>query len=54
MHGRSIARADSNDAVPSSGTRSNEAASTIAAHRSASAVCPVNTAMQPASTASGG
>ena len=35
-------------------TWSNEAASTIAAQRSASAVCPVNTAIQPASTASGG
>ena len=31
---RNIARAESNDAVPSTGTRSNEAASTIAAQRS--------------------
>ena len=37
-----MARADSNDAVPSSGTWSNDAASAIAAHRSAAAVCPVN------------
>ena len=51
---RNMARAESNDAEPSAGTRSNDAASTIAAHRSASAVCPVNTAIQPASTASGG
>ena len=54
MNARNIARAESNDAVPSTGTRSNEAASRIAAHRCASAVCPVNTATQPASTASGG
>jgi len=40
MAARSIARAESNEAVPSSGTRSNVEASAIAAHRSASAVCP--------------
>jgi hypothetical protein len=40
-----MARADSNDAVPSAGTSSNEAASMMAAQRCASAVCPVNTAM---------
>ena len=54
MIDRSIARAESNDAVPSSGIRSYEAASMIAAHRSASAVCPVKAATQPASTARGG
>ena len=51
---RNIARAESNDAVPSTGTQSNDAASMIAAHRCASVVCPVNAATQPASTASGG
>ena len=54
MNARSIARAESNDAEPSAGTRSNDAASTIAAHRWASAVCPVSAAIQPVSTASGG
>ena len=54
MTARNIARAESNDAVPSTGARSNDAASTIAAQRCASAVCPVNAAIQPASTASGG
>ena len=54
MTARSMARAESNDAVPSIGTWSNEAASTIAAHRSAAAVCPVKAVIQPASTASGG
>lgn len=57
---RSMARAESNDAVPSIGTWSNDAASTVAAHRSAAAVCPVSAVSavsavtQPASTASGG
>ena len=54
MTARSMARAESNDAVPSSGTWSNDAASTTAAHRSASAVCPASAVIQPASTASGG
>ena len=54
MTARSMARAESNDAVPSSGTWSNDAASTIAAQRCAAAGCPVNAATQPASTASGG
>ena len=51
---RSIARAESNEAEPSSGTWSNEAASAIAAHRYAAAACPVKTVIQPASTQSGG
>ena len=51
---RNMARAESNDAVPSTGIRSNEAVSRNAAHRCASAVCPVNTAIHPARTASGG
>ena len=51
---RNIARAESNDAEPSSGTASNDAPSTTAAQRWASVVCPVSTATQPARTASGG
>ena len=51
---RNIARAESNDAVPSTGTLSNDAASMIAANRCASVVCPDNAAIQPASTTSGG
>ena len=51
---RSIARAESNDAEPSTGTRSNDAVSTIVAQCSACAVCPLSTVIQPASTASGG
>ena len=54
MTARNIARAESNDAVPSTGTGSNEAASTMAAQRCASSVWPVSAAIQPASTASGG
>ena len=54
MTARSIARPDSNEAVPSAGTRSKDAVSRIAAHRCASAVCPVIAVIQPASTASGG
>src|SRR4051794_28718903 len=50
---RNMARAESND-VPSTGAGSNEAASRTAIHRCASAICPVNAAAQPASTASGG
>ncbi len=51
MTARSMARAESNDAVPSSGTRSNDAR----VRRSRPtvpppAVCPVSTATQPAST----
>jgi hypothetical protein len=51
---RSIARAEATDAVPSAGIPSNEAVSMIAAHCSASAVCPANAVIQPASTVSGG
>ena len=51
---RNIARDESNEAEPSSGVRSNERVSSIAAHRSAAAVCPVNRLSQPARTASGG
>ncbi len=54
MAARNMARADSNDAVPSTGIESNAAVSSNAAHRCASAVWPVNTAIHPASTASGG
>ena len=43
---RNMARADSNEAVPSSGTWSNDAASATAAQRCASVVWPVNTAIQ--------
>ena len=49
-----MARAEANDAEPSKGTPSQEAAFTTAAHRSASAVLPFKTAVQPARTASGG
>ena len=51
---RSIALAEAKDAVPSAGVRSKVAASTIAAHRWASAVCPVIAVTHPAKTASGG
>lgn len=54
MMARSMARAESNEAVPSVGARSKDAASMIAAHRWASAVCPVIAVTQPARTASGG
>ena len=54
MAARSMAHAESNDAVPSTGIGSNEAVSRNAAHRCASAVCPLNTAIHPARTASGG
>ena len=51
---RSIARADSKDADPSRGTRSNDAASTTAAHRCAAGASPESTVIHPARTASGG
>ena len=54
MRARNMARAESNDAVPSTGTWSYEAVSRKAAHRCASAVSPVSTANHPARTASGG
>ena len=54
MTARNIARAESNDAVPSKGTWPHEQESTTADHRCASVVCPVSTATQPATTASGG
>ena len=43
MTARNIARPEANDAEPSNGTSLQEAASATAAHRSACAVCPVNT-----------
>ncbi len=54
MYERSMARADANEAVPSKGTGSNDAESTKAAHRSASAGCPFIANAQPARTARGG
>jgi hypothetical protein len=53
MTARNMARAELNDALPSSGTWSNEAPSAIAAQRSPSVACPVKMAIHPASTASG-
>ena len=44
MAARNIARADAKEADPSAGARSNEAASTNEAHRSAPLVSPVSTA----------
>ena len=54
MNDLTMARDESNDAAPSGATRSNAAASTIVAHRSASVELPLSTAVQVASTASGG
>ena len=51
---RNMARADSKDADPSLGTRSNDAASTTAAHRWAAGASPASTVIHPARTASGG
>ena len=54
MNDLSIARPDSKEAEPSSGTPSYETPSRIAAQRSASPARPVSTAIQPAITARGG
>ena len=51
---RSMARAESNDAEPSAGVRSNDAASTTAAKCSAAVAWPANAVIQPAITARGG
>ena len=51
---RTMARAESNEAVPSTGTRSNVAPSRTADHRSASPARPVRTAVWAARATSGG